>query len=132
SDRPADPETAPLRHPEQFQYDISLPDVAEVWRRGSVVGSWVLDLTAETLAKEPELQHFSGRVCDFAEGRWAAHAAIETDTPAPVLTAALFERFSSRRADYFTDRLLSALRSQSGGPCEPGPFAGAFARPAGE
>ena len=132
SDRPADPETAPLRHPEHFQYDISLPDVAEVWRRGSVVGSWLLDLTAETLAKEPDLQHFSGRVCDFAEGRWAAHAAIETATPAPVLTAALFERFSSRRADYLTDRLLSALRSQSGGHCELGPFVGTFARPAGE
>src|SRR5579872_4221300 len=108
-DRPVDPEAAPLRHPEHFQYDISLPDVAEVWRRGSVIGSWLLDLTAETLVKEPDLQHFSGRVCDFAEGRWAAHAAIETASPAPVLTAALFERFSSRRADYFTDRLLSAL-----------------------
>jgi 6-phosphogluconate dehydrogenase len=131
-DRPVDPEAAPLRHPDQFQYDISLPDVAEVWRRGSVIGSWLLDLTAETLMKEPDLQHFSARVCDFAEGRWAAHAAIETATPAPVLTAALFERFSSRRADYFSDRLLSALRTQSAGPCEPGPFAGAFARPAGE
>jgi 6-phosphogluconate dehydrogenase len=131
-DRPVDSETAPLRDPEQFQYDISLAEVAEVWRRGSVIGSWLLDLTAETLAREPDLQHFPGRVCDFAEGRWAARAAIETATPTPVLTAALFERFSSRRGDYFSDRLLSALRSQSAGPCEAGPFAAAFARPAGE
>jgi 6-phosphogluconate dehydrogenase len=112
---PVDAETAPLRHPEHYQYDFALPDVAEVWRRGSVIGSWLLDLTAEVMAKEPDLQEFSGRVSDSGEGRWAAHAAIESATPAPVLTAALFQRFSSRGEDYFPDRLLSAMRYQFGG-----------------
>ena len=116
---PVDAETAPLRHPEHYQYDFALPDVAEVWRRGSVIGSWLLDLTAEALAKEPDLQEFSGRVSDSGEGRWAAHAAIESATPAPVLTAALFQRFSSRGEDYFPDRLLSAMRYQFGGHLEP-------------
>jgi 6-phosphogluconate dehydrogenase len=112
---PVDAETAPLRHPEHYQYDFALPDVAEVWRRGSVIGSWLLDLTAEVLAREPDLQEFSSRVSDSGEGRWAAHAAIESATPAPVLTAALFQRFSSRGEDYFPDRLLSAMRYQFGG-----------------
>ena len=111
-------ETAPLPHPEHYQYDFVLADVAEVWRRGSVIGSWLLDLTAEALAKEPELQQFSGRVADSGEGRWAAHAAIESGTPTPVLTAALFRRFSSRGEAYFADRLLSAMRFQFGGHVE--------------
>ena len=113
--RPVNAETAPLPHPEHYQYDFALADVAEVWRRGSVIGSWLLDLTAEALAKEPDLQQFSSRVSDSGEGRWAAHAAIESATPAPVLTAALFQRFSSRGEDYFSDRLLSAMRYQFGG-----------------
>ena len=100
-----------------------MPDVAEVWRRGSVIGSWLLDLTAEALAKEPDLQQFSGRVSDSGESRWAALAAIESGTPTPVLTAALFQRFSSRGDSYFADRLLSAMRFQFGGhadhPVEP-------------
>jgi len=108
-------ESAPLPHPERYQYDFVLADVAEVWRRGSVIGSWLLDLTAEALAKEPELQQFSGRVSDSGEGRWAAHAAIESATPVPVLAAALFQRFSSRGEDYFSDRLQSAMRFQFGG-----------------
>lgn len=111
-------ETAPLPHPEHYQYDFVLADVAEVWRRGSVIRSWLLDLTAEALAKEPDLQQFSGRVSDSGEGRWAAHAAIESATPAPVLTAALFQRFSSRGEDYFSDRLQSAMRFQFGGHVE--------------
>ena len=116
-------ETAPLSHPEHYQYDFAVPDVAEVWRRGSVIGSWLLDLTAEALAKEPDLQQFSGRVSDSGESRWAALAAIESGTPTPVLTSALFQRFSSRDESYFADRLLSAMRFQFGGhvdhPAEP-------------
>ena len=111
-------ETAPLPHPEHYQYDFVLSDIAEVWRRGSVIGSWLLDLASEALAKEPELQQFSGHVADSGEGRWAAHAAIESATPAPVLTAALFQRFSSRGEDYFSDRLQSAMRFQFGGHIE--------------
>ncbi len=111
-------ETAPVPHPEHYQYDFVLADVAEVWRRGSVIGSWLLDLASEALAKEPELQQFSGHVADSGEGRWAAHAAIESSTPAPVLTAALFQRFSSRGEDYFSDRLQSAMRFQFGGHVE--------------
>ena len=113
--RAVNAETAPLPHPEHYQYDFVLADVAEVWRRGSVIGSWLLDLTSEALAKEPELQQFSGHVADSGEGRWAAHAAIESATPVPVLTAALFQRFSSRGEDYFSDRLQSAMRYQFGG-----------------
>jgi 6-phosphogluconate dehydrogenase len=116
--RPVNAETAPLAHPELYQYDMSLPDVAEVWRRGSVIGSWLLDLTAGALAEHPDLQQFSGRVSDSGEGRWTASAAIETSTPAPVLTAALFQRFSSRGEDDFPDRLLSAMRYQFGGHLE--------------
>jgi 6-phosphogluconate dehydrogenase len=117
-ERLVDAEIAPLRHPEHYQYDFALADVAEVWRRGSVIGSWLLDLTAEALAKEPNLQQFSGRVSDSGEGRWTAQAAIESSTPAPVLTAALFQRFSSRGEDHFPDRLLSAMRYQFGGHLE--------------
>src|SRR5688572_8900234 len=113
--RSADAETAPLRHPEHFQYDIPLPDVAELWRRGSVIGSWILDLTARALTEQPDLRQYSGRVSDSGEGRWAATAAIESNTPAPLLTAALFQRFSSRGEDDFPNRLLSAMRFQFGG-----------------
>jgi 6-phosphogluconate dehydrogenase len=116
--RPADAETAPLRQPEHYKYDIPLPEVAELWRRGSVVGSWLLDLTARALAEHPSLQPFSGRVSDSGEGRWTASAAIDTSTPAPVLTAALFQRFSSRGEDDFAGRLLSAMRYQFGGHVE--------------
>ena len=111
-------EVAPLRHPEHYQYDFPLADIAELWRRGSVIGSWLLDLTSEVLAKEPDLQEFSSRVSDSGEGRWAVQAAIESTTPAPVLTAALFQRFSSRGEDYFLNRLLSAMRYQFGGHTE--------------
>jgi len=113
-----DAETAPLRDPEHYQYDFALPDVAEVWRRGSVIGSWLLDLTAEALAKEPGLEQFSGRVSDSGEGRWTAQAAIESGAPAPVLTTALFQRFSSRGEADFADRLQSAMRYQFGGHVE--------------
>jgi 6-phosphogluconate dehydrogenase len=113
--RAADAETAPLAHPEHFQYEIPLPDVAELWRRGSVIGSWILDLTARALAEQPDLRQFSGRVSDSGEGRWTAHAAIDSNTPAPLLAAALFQRFSSRGEDDFPNRLLSAMRFQFGG-----------------
>ena len=114
-----DAETAPVRHPEHFQYDFSLADVAEVWRRGSVIRSWLLDLTAGALVEDPDLKVFSGRVSDSGEGRWTAHAAIESATPAPVLTAALFQRYSSRGRNDISDRLLSAMRFQFGGHLEP-------------
>jgi 6-phosphogluconate dehydrogenase len=123
-----DAETAPLRHPDHYGYAFALADVAEVWRRGSVIGSWLLDLTAEALAKEPDLQQFSGRVSDSGEGRWAAHAAIESATPAPVLAAALFQRFSSRGEDYFADRIVSAMRYQFGGHLEREQFDGQLER----
>ena len=115
---PVDAETAPLRHPERYQYDFALPDVAEVWRRGSVIGSWLLDLTASALADDPSLQRFEGRVADSGEGRWTAHAAIESGSPAPVLAAAIFQRFISRGEDDFSNRLLSAMRYQFGGHVE--------------
>jgi 6-phosphogluconate dehydrogenase len=116
--RTADAETAPLRDPEHYQYDFALPEVAELWRRGSVIGSWLLDLTAGALAEHADLEPFSGRVSDSGEGRWTAHAAIESSTPAPVLTAALFARFSSRGEDDLANRLLSAMRYQFGGHVE--------------
>ncbi len=119
--RSADAETAPLRHPEHYQYALALPDVAEVWRRGTVIGSWLLDLTAQALAEHPDLQQYSGRVSDSGEGRWTAGAAIDSSAPAPVLTAALFQRFSSRGEDEFPDRLLSAMRYQFGGHLEQKP-----------
>ena len=108
-------DTTPLRDPQHFQYDFALPDIAELWRHGSVIGSWLLDLTARALAADPELQQFEGRVSDSGEGRWTAHAAIDSATPAPVLTAALFQRFTSRGESDFADRLLSAMRHQFGG-----------------
>ena len=113
--READAETAPLRHPEQYRYDFNLPDIAELWRRGSVVSSWLLDLTARALADSPDLAGFAGRVSDSGEGRWTVAAAIDEGVPAPVLSAALFGRFSSRGQGDFADRLLSAMRYQFGG-----------------
>jgi 6-phosphogluconate dehydrogenase len=116
--RDADAETAPLEHPEYYQYDLDIAAVAEVWRRGSVVGSWLLDLTAEALAKSPTLEEFAGRVSDSGEGRWTSIAAIEEGVPAPVLSTAVYERFSSRGEDTFADQLLSAMRMEFGGHVE--------------
>jgi len=110
-----DAETTPLREPEAFRYDFDLADIAELWRRGSVIPSWLLDLTAAALAESPDLAGFSGHVSDSGEGRWTIAAAIETGVPAHVLTAALFERFSSRGESGFQDRLLSAMRARFGG-----------------
>jgi 6-phosphogluconate dehydrogenase len=110
-----DAETAPLEHPDLYQYEIDTAQVAEVWRRGSVVGSWLLDLTAQALMESPTLEEFEGRVSDSGEGRWTSIAAIEAGVPAPVLTTALYSRFSSRGLDDFENRLLSAMRKQFGG-----------------
>jgi 6-phosphogluconate dehydrogenase len=116
--REVDAETTPLRNPENYRYDFPLADVTEVWRRGSVVASWLLDLTAISLLEQPSLEKFSGRVSDSGEGRWTVLAAIESTTPAPVLTTSLFQRFVSRGEDDFADRLLSAMRFQFGGHIE--------------
>jgi len=118
--RPADAETAPLRNPEHYQYDFNLADVAEVWRRGSVIGSWLLDLQALALFKDPELSRFSGRVSDSGEGRWVAKVALDQAVPAHVLTAALYQRFSSRGEAEFADKLLSSMRYEFGGHQEQG------------
>ena len=115
AEREADAETAPLEHPEYYRYEIDVPEVAEVWRRGSVVGSWLLDLTAAALAESPDLADYAGRVSDSGEGRWTSIAAIEEGVPAPVLTTALYERFSSRGLDDFASKVLSAMRKQFGG-----------------
>lgn len=111
----ASAETTPLRHPEHYQYDLNLPDIAEVWRRGSVVASWMLDLTAIALTDDPKLTQFSGRVSDSGEGRWTILAAVDEGAPVPVLSSALFARFSSRGAMDGADKLLSAMRFQFGG-----------------
>jgi 6-phosphogluconate dehydrogenase len=113
--RAVDAETTPLRHPELYLYDLNLADVAEVWRRGSVIASWLLDLAAIALLDSPDLAKFTGRVSDSGEGRWTIAAAIDESVPAPVLSAALYERFSSRGEADFADKLLSALRYQFGG-----------------
>jgi 6-phosphogluconate dehydrogenase len=113
-----DAETTPLRDPEHYQYDLSLPDVAEVWRRGSVIASWLLDLTATALLKDPALSGFAGRVSDSGEGRWTIKAAIDEGQPAPVLTTALYERFSSRGEADFQSKILSAMRYEFGGHVE--------------
>jgi 6-phosphogluconate dehydrogenase len=110
-----DAETTPLRDPQHYQYDFNLPDIAEVWRRGSVVASWLLDLTATALLEDPALKAFTGRVSDSGEGRWTIKAAIDEAVPVPVLTTALYERFASRGESEFQDKLLSAMRFQFGG-----------------
>jgi 6-phosphogluconate dehydrogenase len=116
--RETDAETTPLRDPEHYQYDFNLADVAEVWRRGSVVASWLLDLTAISFFDQPTLEKFSGRVSDSGEGRWTILAAIESTTPAPVLSASLYQRFTSRGEDDFAGKILSAMRFQFGGHVE--------------
>jgi 6-phosphogluconate dehydrogenase len=113
--RSADAETTPLRNPEYYLYDLNIADIAEVWRRGSVISSWLLDLAAISLLDSPDLEKFAGRVSDSGEGRWTIAAAIDESVPAPVLSAALYERFSSRGEDDFAEKLLSALRYQFGG-----------------
>jgi 6-phosphogluconate dehydrogenase len=113
-----DAETTPLRDPEHYQYDFNLPDVAEVWRRGSVIASWLLDLAASALAEDPQLAKFSGMVSDSGEGRWTVKAGIDEGVPTPVLTTALYERFSSRGNADFSNKLLSALRYEFGGHLE--------------
>ena len=110
-----DAETAPLRDPQYYQYTIDVGEVAEVWRRGSVVGSWLIDLTADALAKSPDLSDFSGRVSDSGEGRWTVAAAVDTGVPAPIITDSLYDRFESRENGAFSDKILSALRSEFGG-----------------
>ncbi len=118
--READAETAPLENPEYYQYDLDVAAISEVWRRGSVVASWLLDLTAEALHESPDLAGFSGRVSDSGEGRWTAIAAIDEGVPAPVLTTALFSRFASRDLDHFGNQALSAMRKAFGGHAEKG------------
>jgi 6-phosphogluconate dehydrogenase len=114
-EREQDAETAPLAEPEYYQYELDLPEVAEVWRRGSVIGSWLLDLTAAAMRESPDLADFEGRVSDSGEGRWTSIAAIDEGVPAPVLTTALYERFYSRGLGDFGDKVLSAMRKQFGG-----------------
>ena len=114
----ADAETTPLRHPEHYQYELDLSEITEVWRRGSVVGSWLLDLTAAELVNDPQLDRFSGRVSDSGEGRWTLMAAIDEAVPAPILSAAVYQRFSSRGAADFADKVLSAMRHSFGGHVE--------------
>jgi 6-phosphogluconate dehydrogenase len=114
----ADAETTPLRDPEAYQYDIDVGEVAEVWRRGSVVGSWLVDLTADAFARSPGLDDFAGRVSDSGEGRWTVLAAVEEGVPAPVITASLYQRFESRGLGEFTAKILSAMRSEFGGHAE--------------
>jgi 6-phosphogluconate dehydrogenase len=118
ADREVDAETAPLQDPEYYQYDLDVPEVAELWRRGSVISSWLLDLTAEALAESPELDGFGGHVSDSGEGRWTIRAAIDEGVPVPVLSASLYERFTSRGEAMYADRLLSAMRKQFGGHAE--------------
>jgi 6-phosphogluconate dehydrogenase len=110
-----DAETTPLRDPAHYQYELNLPDIAEVWRRGSVIASWLLDLTASALVADPALANFAGRVSDSGEGRWTIKAAVDEGVPVHVLTAALYERLSSRGAAEFADKLLSAMRYEFGG-----------------
>jgi 6-phosphogluconate dehydrogenase len=114
----ADAETTPLRDPEAYQYNINVGDVAEVWRRGSVISSWLMDLTADAFARSPELDDFAGRVSDSGEGRWTVIAGIDTGVPTPVISASLYERFQSRGNGEFGDKVLSALRSEFGGHAE--------------
>ena len=113
--RPPMPRPTPLRHPELYQYDLNLPDIVEAWRHGSVIGSWLLDLTAAALKKSPDLSRFAGHVSDSGEGRWTLKAAIDEGVPAPILSTALTQRFASRGEEDFANKLLSALRYQFGG-----------------
>jgi len=117
-DHEVDAETTPLRHPEHYQYELDLPEITELWRRGSVIGSWLLDLTAEALAADPKLDGFEGRVSDSGEGRWTVQAAIDAAVPAPVLSAALYARFGSRGEADFANRVQSAMRHEFGGHVE--------------
>jgi 6-phosphogluconate dehydrogenase len=117
----SDAETAPLRNPEFYRYDFDLPEITETWRRGSVIASWLLDLTASALLRDPALDSFAGHVADSGEGRWTVAAAIDEGVPAHVLSAALYERFSSRGHADFADRLLAAMRNQFGGHLESAP-----------
>jgi 6-phosphogluconate dehydrogenase len=117
-DHAKDAETTPLRNAEHYQYDFNIADITELWRRGSVVASWLLDLTAIALAEQPKLEGFSGHVSDSGEGRWTITAAIEEGVPVPVLSAALFQRFSSRGEADFANKILSAMRLQFGGHAE--------------
>jgi 6-phosphogluconate dehydrogenase len=114
----ADAETTPLRHPEHYQYNLNLADITEVWRRGGVIASWLLDLTAQALLGSQDLAEFKGRVSDLGEGRWTVTAAIEESAPAPVISAALYDRFSSRGEADFADKVLSAMRHAFGGHVE--------------
>jgi len=116
--RKIDAETTPLRDPELYKYDMDLKNIAEVWRRGSVIASWLLDLTATALIQDPALSKFAGRVSDSGEGRWTIKAAIDEAVPTPVLTASLYERFSSRGEADYADKLLSAMRFEFGGHLE--------------
>ncbi|WP_411577338.1 phosphogluconate dehydrogenase (NAD(+)-dependent, decarboxylating) [Streptomyces sp. HUAS TT20] len=116
--RTVDAETAPLRDPDAYSYEIDVAEVAEVWRRGSVVGSWLVDLVADALARSPELDGFAGRVSDSGEGRWTVLAAVDESVPAPVITTALYQRYASRGLGEFTDKLLSAMRGEFGGHVE--------------
>lgn len=113
--RVSDAETTPLRDPEYYQYELDLPEITEVWRRGSVIGSWLLDLTAQALIEDPDLKNYAGRVSDSGEGRWTIAAAVDEGVPVPVISAALFERFESRGNADYANRLLSAMRKQFGG-----------------
>jgi 6-phosphogluconate dehydrogenase len=116
--REVDAETTPLRNPELYQYDVDLAQVAEVWRRGSVIGSWLLDLTAAALRADPDLASFQGRVSDSGEGRWTLQAAIDEGIPAPVISSALYTRLASRGAEVFEDKVMSAMRHEFGGHAE--------------
>jgi 6-phosphogluconate dehydrogenase len=120
SDHATDAETTPMRDPQHYQYDMDLPEIAELWRRGSVIGSWLLDLTARAFQADPGLDGFAGRVSDSGEGRWTLHAALDEGVPVPVLSAALFERFQSRGNAEFANKVLSAMRKGFGGHEEPG------------
>jgi 6-phosphogluconate dehydrogenase len=115
AERAVDAETAPLPNPELYQYDLDLRDIAEVWRRGSVIASWLLDLTAASLARSPELTEFTGRVSDSGEGRWTLRAAIDESVPAPILASAIGDRFASRGEQDFANRVISAMRFEFGG-----------------
>jgi 6-phosphogluconate dehydrogenase len=119
TERANDAETAPLEHPEHYRFDLPLGEIAEVWRRGSVIGSWLLDLTAAELHRDDSLEAYEGLVSDSGEGRWTAHAAIDEGVPAPVLAAALFGRFTSRGNDLYADKVMSAMRHAFGGHDEP-------------